>query len=73
MACRGSLTTRYAPARQRVHRAPGQARSAPTGFALEILHRRGMEYVEALLPARVGSLVSYGVYVLLTGHGLDPI
>lgn len=37
-------------------------------FALEILHRRGLEYYEALLPACVGSLSSYGVFTLLTGR-----
>ena len=39
---------------------------APLGsalFALEILHRRGLQYYEALLPAVVGSLCGYGVYV----------
>lgn len=50
--------------------------AAPLGaaiFALEILHRRGLEYYEALLPACVGSLSSYGVYTLLTGHDLGPL
>ncbi len=50
--------------------------AAPLGaavFALEILHRRGLEYYEALLPACVGSLTSYGVYTLLTGHDLGPL
>lgn len=42
-------------------------------FALEILHRRGLEYYEALLPAIVGSLVGYGVYLGITGVGLDPV
>jgi H+/Cl- antiporter ClcA len=49
---------------------------APLGsalFALEILHRRGLEYYEALLPAVVGSLCGYGVSALLTHAGLDPI
>ena len=41
-------------------------------FALEILHRRGLEYYEALLPALVGALSGYGVYVAITGLGLDP-
>jgi chloride channel protein, CIC family len=41
-------------------------------FALEILHRRGLEYYEALLPALVGALSGYGVYVAVTGVGLDP-
>ena len=50
--------------------------AAPLGsavFALEILHRRGLEYYEALLPAAVGSLCGYGVSVLATGIGLEPI
>jgi H+/Cl- antiporter ClcA len=49
---------------------------APLGaavFALEILHRRGLEYYEALMPAVVGSLCGYGVYVLITGVGLEPV
>jgi H+/Cl- antiporter ClcA len=49
---------------------------APLGaavFALEILHRRGLEYYEALMPAVVGSLVGYAVYVVITGVGLEPV
>ena len=42
-------------------------------FALEILHRRGLEYYEALLPAIIGSLTGYVVSVLLDGVGLAPI
>lgn len=48
---------------------------APLGasvFALEILHRKGLEYYESLVPACVGSLASYGVYILLTGRDLAP-
>ena len=36
---------------------------APLGaavFALELLHRRGLQYYEALLPAVLGSLAGYG-------------
>src|SRR5262249_46273808 len=40
--------------------------------ALEILHRKGLEYYEAVLPACAGSLAGYGVYVTLTGRGLAP-
>jgi H+/Cl- antiporter ClcA len=50
--------------------------AAPLGaavFALEILHRRGLEYYEALLPACVGSLSSYGVYTLLTGRDRSSV
>jgi len=49
---------------------------APLGsaiFALEILHRRGMEYYEALMPAVLGSVVGYAVYVVLTGVGVEPV
>jgi H+/Cl- antiporter ClcA len=49
---------------------------APLGaaiFALEILHRQGLEYYEALLPAVLGSLCGYGVFVLATGLGLAPV
>jgi H+/Cl- antiporter ClcA len=49
---------------------------APLGaaiFALEILHRRGLEYYEALMPAVLGSLAGYAVYIALTGVGLEPV
>jgi H+/Cl- antiporter ClcA len=49
---------------------------APLGsaiFALEILHRRGLEYYEALLPAILGSLSGYAIYVAITGIGLESI
>lgn len=49
---------------------------APLGaavFALELLHRRGLQYYEALLPAVLGSLSGYSVYVVVTGAGLEPI
>ena len=45
---------------------------APLGsaiFALEMLHRRGLQYYEALLPAVLGSLAGYAVYVVATGRG----
>lgn len=42
-------------------------------FALEIPHRRGLEHADALLPAFVGSVAGYGVYVVATGNGLEPI
>ncbi|WP_426570963.1 chloride channel protein [Aquihabitans sp. McL0605] len=50
--------------------------AAPLGsavFALEILHRRGLEYYEALLPAAVGSLCGYAVSITVAGAGLEPI
>jgi H+/Cl- antiporter ClcA len=49
---------------------------APLGsaiFALEMLHRKGLQYYEALLPAVIGSLAGYAVYVVATGAGLHPI
>jgi len=49
---------------------------APLGaavFALEILHRRGLQYYEALMPAVLGSLSGYAVYVVATGADLEPI
>jgi H+/Cl- antiporter ClcA len=49
---------------------------APLGsavFALEILHRRGLEYYEALLPALIGSVCGYAVYAAITGLGLEPV
>jgi H+/Cl- antiporter ClcA len=50
--------------------------AAPLGaavFSLEILHRKGLEYYEAVVPACAGSLASYGVYTLITGRDLAPI
>lgn len=49
---------------------------APLGaaiFALEVLHRRGLQHHEALLPALVGSLSGYGVFTVLTQLGLQPV
>ena len=34
---------------------------------------RGLQYYEALLPAVLGSLAGYGVYVAATGAGLEPV
>jgi H+/Cl- antiporter ClcA len=48
---------------------------APLGsavFALEILHRRGLEYYEALVPAVTGAVSGYVVYLLLTTAHLSP-
>lgn len=50
--------------------------AAPLGaavFALEILHRRGLEYYEALVPAVLGSSIGYAIYTLMTSWGLHPI
>lgn len=49
---------------------------APLGsafFALEILHRRGLQYYEALVPAIVGSLSGYVIYLGLSGLGIGPV
>ncbi len=48
---------------------------APIGaalFALEIPHKRGMEYYEATIPSMIGCLVGYAVYAHVTHHGLGP-
>ena len=50
--------------------------AAPLGsalFALEILHRRGMQYYEALVPAIVGSLSGYACFLVLTNTGMAPV
>jgi H+/Cl- antiporter ClcA len=49
---------------------------APVGsafFALEILHRRGMQYHEALIPAIVGALTGYACSLMLTSTGVRPV
>lgn len=49
---------------------------APLGsaiFALEILHRRGLQYYEALMPAAAGSLAGYAVSMVTAHLGLTPI
>jgi H+/Cl- antiporter ClcA len=49
---------------------------APFGaavFALEIQHRRGLQYYEAVLPAVIGSFGGYVVYVTVDRSRLNPI
>jgi len=49
---------------------------APLGsaiFALEILHRRGLQYYEALLPAAACSLAGFAVSMVTAHFGLTPI
>jgi len=49
---------------------------APLGaaiFALEILHRRGLQYYEALLPSLIGALSGYAVFIVVNRSGLDPV
>jgi H+/Cl- antiporter ClcA len=49
---------------------------APLGgalFALEILHRRGLEYYEALLPAAIGALTGWIVYTEAMRSGFRPV
>jgi len=73
---------RVAPIDRRILTIAGMASAftvlfgAPIGaalFALEILHRRGLQYYEALLPAVVSALIGYGVYVGASGLGLTPV
>lgn len=42
-------------------------------FALEVLHRKGLEYYEALIPAVLGSLAGYAIFVATTHLGLQPV
>lgn len=42
-------------------------------FALEILHRRGLQYYEAVLPAAIGALSGYAVHGIVRGVGLQPV
>jgi H+/Cl- antiporter ClcA len=49
---------------------------APLGgalFALEILHRRSVQYYEAIVPALVGSLVGYAIAACTVHAGLAPV
>lgn len=49
---------------------------APLGgavFALEILHRRGLEYYEALFPALMGALCGYALFLVVRRAGIDPV
>lgn len=49
---------------------------APLGsavFALEILHRRGLEYYEALMPALGGAFVGFAMFTVLEGVGYGPL
>ncbi|WP_436793182.1 chloride channel protein [Actinospongicola halichondriae] len=49
---------------------------APLGsaiFALEILHRRGLEYYEAMLPAIGGASIGFFVFAGLNRVGFEPI
>jgi H+/Cl- antiporter ClcA len=49
---------------------------APLGgavFALEILHRRGMQYVEAIIPAAIGALAGYAAFVTVRQMGIDSV
>ena len=49
---------------------------APLGaavFALEIPHRRGLEYYEALVPAAIGAVCGFAVSTALGGVGLEPV
>lgn len=48
---------------------------APLGaalFSLEILHKRGLQYYEALVPAIFGALIGHAMNFALTRIGLEP-
>lgn len=50
--------------------------AAPYGaavFGLELLHRKGLPYFKALIPAITGCIAAYTVYISLTHLGLEPI
>ena len=73
---------RVAPDQLRILTITGMAAAftvlfgAPLGsaiFALEILHRRGLEYYEALMPALGGALIGFAVYLGIEGSGFGPI
>ena len=77
-----ALRTRRSPDGVRILAITGMAAGftvlfgTPLGaaiFALEILHRRGLEYYEALMPAIIGSLSGYVISVLVDSVGLSPI
>jgi H+/Cl- antiporter ClcA len=82
LASRGAMLRRMSVSDTRCVAIAGMAAAfavlfgAPIGaafFALEILHRRGLQYTEALVPAITGALSGYVVWVLVTHAGLTPI
>lgn len=42
-------------------------------FALEILHRRGLQYYEALMPSAIGALSGYAVFSVVRDAGMGPV
>lgn len=73
---------RQPPAQRRILTITGMAAAftvlfgAPLGsavFALEILHRRGLEYYEALIPSLGGALIGFAVYLGLEQTGFGPV
>lgn len=42
-------------------------------FSLEIMHRRGFEYYEAIIPAAAGALIGYTINAIIGGFGLIPV
>ena len=42
-------------------------------FALEILHRRGLQYVEAVIPSALGALAGYAVFIVVRDAGIDSV
>jgi H+/Cl- antiporter ClcA len=82
LASRGAMMRSFSVTEQRCIAIAGMAAAfavlfgAPVGsafFALEILHRRGMQYSEALVPAISGALSGYIVWAILTRAGLEPV
>ena len=82
LATRAGIRYGLAPADVRTLAITGMAAGfsvlfgAPLGaaiFALEIPHRRGLEYYEALVPAAIGAVCGYAVSTAFGGLGLEPI
>ena len=50
--------------------------NAPLGaalFALEIPHRRGIQYYEAIIPAAIGAVIGFGISTAVIRSGLQPV
>lgn len=82
LASWGARRARFDVAEARVVTITGMAAAftvlfgAPLGatvFALEILHRRGLQYFEALLPSVLGALAGYAAAVVAADLGLSPV
>jgi len=42
-------------------------------FALEILHRRGLQYFEAVLPSAIGALAGYAIFIIVRHVGIESV